>query len=144
MSLDDDLLSTYLSSSAPYSRQLPVHHRTGYLLPSLLLCWVLAVVVISFLILPCSWNTCLRTSNGSSVSVASKINWATIKLFIAFLAAWWGLGQAVTGFIAWGFLCKSHCLLTAESPNQSSSTGEMELPRSIRQEWCPNFRLHVC
>jgi hypothetical protein len=24
--------------------------------------------------------------------------------FIAWLAAWWGLGQAIAGFIAWGFL----------------------------------------
>jgi MFS family permease len=26
------------------------------------------------------------------------------KLGIAWLAAWWGLGQAIAGFIAWGFL----------------------------------------
>lgn len=26
---------------------------------------------------------------------------------LTFLASWWGLGQAITGFIAWGFLGKS-------------------------------------
>lgn len=26
---------------------------------------------------------------------------------LTWLASWWGLGQAIAGFIAWGFLCKS-------------------------------------
>lgn len=25
---------------------------------------------------------------------------------LTFLACWWGLGQAITGFIAWGFMCE--------------------------------------
>jgi MFS family permease len=25
---------------------------------------------------------------------------------LTFLAAWWGLGQAVAGFVAWGFMCR--------------------------------------
>jgi MFS family permease len=25
---------------------------------------------------------------------------------LTWLASWWGLGQAITGFLAWGYLCK--------------------------------------
>lgn len=53
---------------------------------------------------------------------------------LTFLACWWGLGQAVTGFIAWGFMGEpwktTWCLFFSFSRSGliiSSSTGKMEL-----------------
>lgn len=35
---------------------------------------------------------------------------------LTFLACWWGVGQAIVGFICWGFLCKFAAPLQASTP----------------------------
>ncbi|KAH6657608.1 major facilitator superfamily domain-containing protein [Truncatella angustata] len=41
---------------------------------------------------------------------------------LTFLASWWGLGQAITGFVAWGFLAPEqwNCSSVAECPRNSN------------------------
>jgi hypothetical protein len=50
---------------------------------------------------------------------------------LAWLAAWWGLGQAIAGFIAWGFLCRWSST-TARASLTSRSPSQVELPESVR------------
>lgn len=82
-----------------------------------------------------AFNLSLLISSVTAIVAGAMPNWAGLGVFIAlvgfgaggnlimdttvfleylpsekqwvltFLACWWGLGQAVTGFIAWGFLC---------------------------------------
>ncbi|KAM0513133.1 hypothetical protein ACHAPE_008171 [Trichoderma viride] len=81
-----------------------------------------------------AFNITLFICSGSCILAAAMPSWPTLSLFIAllgfggggnlildttvfleylpgnkqwlltFLAAWWGFGQAITGFIAWGFM----------------------------------------
>jgi MFS family permease len=81
-----------------------------------------------------AFNISLMICSISAIIAGGMVNWASLGLFVALigfggggnlildttvfleylpsdkqwavtlLAAWWGLGQAVTGFIAWGFL----------------------------------------
>ncbi|KAH6604935.1 hypothetical protein Trco_006642 [Trichoderma cornu-damae] len=81
-----------------------------------------------------AFNITLFICSGSCIIAGAMPSWPTLSLFIAllgfggggnlildttvfleylpsskqwlltFLAAWWGLGQAITGFIAWGFM----------------------------------------
>lgn len=85
-----------------------------------------------------AFNITLFVCSASAIIAGAMTNWAALGVFIAlvgfgaggnlildttvfleylpgdkqwvltFLACWWGLGQAVTGFIAWGFIGEFH------------------------------------
>lgn len=62
--------------------------------------WVALAVFIAFLGFGGGGNLIMDTTVFIEYLPSDK-QWV-----LTWLAAWWGLGQAITGFIAWGFLCK--------------------------------------
>jgi MFS family permease len=88
-----------------------------------------------------AFNTSLFISSVAAILAGAMPNWASLGFFIAllgfgaggnlildttvfleylpgnkqwavtFLACWWGLGQAITGFIGWGFLGTSRSVM---------------------------------
>lgn len=60
--------------------------------------WVSLAVFISFIGFGGGGNLVLDTTVFLEYLPSNK------QWLLTFLACWWGLGQAITGFIAWGFL----------------------------------------
>jgi MFS family permease len=63
--------------------------------------WVSLAVFISFVGFGGGGNLILDTTVFLEYLPSNK-QWV-----LTWLAAWWGLGQAVAGFFAWGFMCES-------------------------------------
>lgn len=66
--------------------------------------WISLAVFIAFLGFGGGGNLVLDTTVFLEYLPSQK-QWV-----LTFLAAWWGFGQAIAGFIAWGFYCKVNCL----------------------------------
>ncbi|KAM3075590.1 Filamentous Growth Regulator, variant 2 [Clarireedia jacksonii] len=118
-----------LEFNASYSRALTIAVYVGLLLGALL--WGLTADMIGRKI---AFNTSLFICSGACIVAGAAPSWESLAFFIAligfggggnlildttvfleylpsnkqwvltWLAAWWGLGQAVAGFLAWGFM----------------------------------------
>ncbi len=124
--------SSYLEfGSTGYSKALTIAVYVGMLSGAIF--WGLSADIIGRRF---AFNVSLFICSISAIIAGAMPNWASLGFFIAlvgfggggnlildttvfleylpgryqwaltFLAAWWGLGQAIAGFIAWGFMCK--------------------------------------
>jgi MFS family permease len=115
-----------------------------------------------------AFNVSLFICSVFATIAGASPNWATLAVFIAFLgfggggnlimdttvfieylpsdkqwvltwlASWWGLGQAIAGFIAWGFLCAAvyHSQLSCRDMRLTrASSPKVELYQPFRQQW---------
>lgn len=118
-----------LGGTGSYARALTIAVYVGMLVGAIF--WGLSADIVGRRY---AFNTTLFVCSLSAIIAGAMPNWAALGVFIAlvgfgaggnlildttvfleylpgnkqwvltFLACWWGLGQAVTGFIAWGFM----------------------------------------